>query len=297
MNRKKCAHLNTPQKAHSQNKSDKISVYICCHKQVSMPKMKLLHPIQVGKEIAKIDLGMLSDNIGDNISKKNKNYCELTATYWIWKNVKDNIVGLCHYRRYFNFINDFKKIHKIKPNFAEWTGNTADNLSHIFKTYDIILPEKPEANKHIETLYDCYKQNHFISDLDTALQIIKQKHPKEYETANKILHTETQGYFFNMLIAKKTVFDNYAKWLFDILFELEKRIQSDVATREPYQQRVYGFLAERLMTVYIALHPELKVKVVPVIFVEEDTKVWRRYIVRYWKRKILQKLGLRKKHK
>lgn len=29
--------------------------------------------------------GMLLDNEGDNISFKNKSYCELTTQYWVWK--------------------------------------------------------------------------------------------------------------------------------------------------------------------------------------------------------------------
>ena len=90
-----------------------------------------------------------------------------------------------------------------------------------------------------------------------------------------------------MLVAKKEVFDAYAEWLFDILFEVEKRIQKDVEKRDTYQKRVYGFLSERLMTIYIDLHPELKVKEVPVIFIEENKKKWRKYIFRYWKRKLL----------
>ena len=47
--------------------------------------------------------GMLLDNEGDNISFKNKSYCELTTQYWAWKNQTADYYGFCHYRRYFSF--------------------------------------------------------------------------------------------------------------------------------------------------------------------------------------------------
>lgn len=49
----------------------------------------------------KNELPYIGDDTGDNITQKNKNYCELTAMYWIWKYDSSKIVGLCHYRRYF----------------------------------------------------------------------------------------------------------------------------------------------------------------------------------------------------
>ena len=58
------------------------------------------------------------DNRGDNISKKNVNYCETTALYWMWKNrledkSKDDAkyFGLSQYRRMFTFTDeDMRKI-------------------------------------------------------------------------------------------------------------------------------------------------------------------------------------------
>lgn len=44
------------------------------------------------------------DSIQDNISEKNNIYNELTAHYWMWKkDIDAEYIGLCHYRRYFNF--------------------------------------------------------------------------------------------------------------------------------------------------------------------------------------------------
>lgn len=46
---------------------------------------------------------VLLDNQGENISFKNKKYCELTTQYWAWKNQSADYYGFCHYRRYFSF--------------------------------------------------------------------------------------------------------------------------------------------------------------------------------------------------
>ena len=52
---------------------------------------------------------MIGDNTGDNISKLNSHYCELTAMYWAWKNMdklnNPDYIGFMHYRRLFNFNN------------------------------------------------------------------------------------------------------------------------------------------------------------------------------------------------
>ena len=45
--------------------------------------------------------GMTPDNTGDNISLKNRCYCELTTQYWAWKNADADYYGFCHYRRFF----------------------------------------------------------------------------------------------------------------------------------------------------------------------------------------------------
>ena len=98
-------------------------LFVCYHKPYPLASSDVLTPIQVGRECTQNDLGMIGDNTGDNISIKNPYFCELTATYWIFKNVKDDIVGLCHYRRYFNFKNDHTKINKIGNDFSKWSGN------------------------------------------------------------------------------------------------------------------------------------------------------------------------------
>ena len=80
-----------------------IKIYVSCHKECFVPSNKLLYPIQVGTCFAEEIPGVLHDNTGDNISDKNKMYCELTAQYWAWKNDDADYYGFFHYRRYLNF--------------------------------------------------------------------------------------------------------------------------------------------------------------------------------------------------
>lgn len=66
--------------------SSKIKILVCYHKSCELPKDDIFLPIQVGVAISDIDLVMQrNDQVNgepcDNISAKNKSYCELTAMY------------------------------------------------------------------------------------------------------------------------------------------------------------------------------------------------------------------------
>ena len=86
-------------------KDKKVKILVACHKPDSVYEDEVYTPIHVGRAISKCtdDMHhMIGDDTGDNISDKNPMYCEVTAQYWAWKNLKDvEYIGLCHYRRYF----------------------------------------------------------------------------------------------------------------------------------------------------------------------------------------------------
>jgi len=70
----------------------------------------------------------------------------------------------------------------------------------------------------------------------------------------------------NMVITSKTLYDEYCSWLFDILFEVEKR--TNIENYDDYQKRVFGFLSERLFRTWLLNRP-LKVREERVLFINE----------------------------
>lgn len=217
-----------------------IKIIVATHKSYWMPKDDVYFPLQVGAE-GKSDLGYAKDNVGDNISIKNPNFCELTGLYWAWKNLDCEYIGLCHYRRYF--------AHKPKSNSLldkQKAIYSRTDYVKLLKHYDIILPIK--RNYYIETVHSQYEHAHNKSDLDEVERIIKEKYP-DYGEAFDMVMSRTKLHILNMFVMKKALFDEYCKWLFDIEFELEKRI--DISKYDTYNARVFGFLSERLFNVWL----------------------------------------------
>lgn len=232
-------------------------IYIATHKKFNVPNEPGYIPIQVGTE-GKTKLGYLVDNTGDNISVKNANYCELTGLYWIWKNTSDDYKGLVHYRRYFS--NSLKANEILKEQY----------ILKALKKYDVILPFRYTMDK---SLIDDYCEiSGFKKDLESVREIIQSKYPNYLNTYDNTMNNN-KIYFYNMIIARKNVFDNYCEWLFSILFELEKKV--DLLGYNDYQKRIYGFLSERLLNVYFDYN-NYKVFECGVINTEEDWGTWKK---------------------
>lgn len=234
--------------------NNKINILIATHKKYNMPKYKSYLPIHVGKE-GKEKIGYIGDNTGKNISLKNPNFCELTGLYWAWKNLKSDYIGLVHYRRY------FKGKTKSKNNFEKILSDR--EIKELINHNDIILPQK--RNYYIETLYSHYEHTMYVEPLDITGEIIKEKYPK-YTKEFDLLKKRKKAHMFNMLIMKKEILNEYCKWLFDILFELEKRV--DVSKYDAFHARFYGRVSELLLDVWINTNG-YKYTEVPVLNIEK----------------------------
>jgi len=235
-----------------------IKVIIATHKKYEMPKDSMYIPVQVGRE-GKEDIGYTPDNEGENISSKNPFFCELTGMYWAYKNLNADYIGLSHYRRHFS---NAKKLPKDVKGRIEKVL-TLEEANKILEDTDIILPKK--RNYYIENIYSHYKHTMYIEPLDETGKIIEEKYPEYVNEFNK-LHTRTSAHTFNMFIMRRDIFVKYCDWLFDILFELEKRVDS--SKYDDFHARFFGRISERLLDVWINTN-NLKYKEVNVIDIEK----------------------------
>jgi len=205
-------------------------------------------PIQVGKVLSQDDFGYLADNSGDNISQKNRSFSELTALYWAWKNgffEESDYCGLVHYRRYFSGNETFGKFQIL------WEKD----IEELMLEYDVLVPVKRKY--YIETIRSHYGHAHYKKDLDILEEVLAEVSPEYMDAFAKVMGQRSL-FLYNMFVMKTAYFDDYCSWLFEILFEVEKRV--DISDYDAYQGRIFGFLAERLFNVWI-FHHHLKVKV------------------------------------
>ncbi len=226
-------------------------IYICAHKEFTKPADDFYHPLQVGAALHD-DLGYIRDDSGDNISVKNPSFCEMTGLYWLWKNVDCDIVGTCHYRRYFAYGERFLN---------------KDDTEKLLQDYDIIVSNDhwmPEGS-----LYEHFFQTHNKNDIMVMKDIIGEFCP-EYDQAFEACMSGNLFTPYNMLVAKKELFDEYCEWVFPLLFELEKRI--DTSDYDDYQGRMVAFIAERMLRVWIVNH-SLKVCELKVMQIDPGTEM------------------------
>lgn len=208
-----------------------IRIYTMTHKKFDVPDDSMYIPLQVGHAVHE-DLGYLGDDTGDNISEQNCYYSELTGIYWIWKNVKDlDYVGVCHYRRY--LINEKGKVF------------TRQELVQILQKVDVITTKRVKLRY---PYYEGYRATHHIENLDATGEVIRELYPEYYPTFERLVHGE-ETYFGNIMVCSKKIFDAYASWLFSIFFEVQKKV--DIDSYDDYHKRVFGFISEILLLVWV----------------------------------------------
>lgn len=251
---------------------NKVQILVCAHKQDEYIRNDGVYKaIQVGKALhPELNLGFLNDNNGDNISEKNPKYCEWTALYWGWKNLKNvEYAGLTHYRRYFDI------------------NITENNIDSIMKGYDILVTEpRISMPNNFQSVMDCISVDNAFIFVDVILSLYPEykKHIVDYLlNSNEIIQC-------SMFLSKKSLYDEFCSFAFPILFEYERCIRNSNYFR---MNRSVGYVGEILLGLFIRIK-RLDVRYVP-MKAEGGAKQHRYSLLYRLKVKILSRMLMKRK--
>lgn len=179
--------------------------------------------IQAGAALSAEDIADYQDDTGVNISNKNKNYSELTVTYWVWKNVFAQVKGLFHYRR------------MLKLTDYEITQLYSGKV-------DVFLPFPFVCPKNTMTQINRYVTS---DDFQTLMRVIGELNP-EYREDAELINMGAVLYNYNILVARNEVFNEYCAWLFPILERCDELCNPDGRRSDRY----IGYLGEICTSIY-----------------------------------------------
>ena len=242
-------------------------IYVATHARGPTPRGDLLRVIQVGGNHFPTRLGIQTDSSGVNISSLNPFFCELTATFWAWKNdLESDYIGLFHYRRYLSLAAGLSETVETgegtdvlgSPSRIERKLNLSQKgfYDAPWKTPSLkaAVPSKRDLRKDgFSSLRDQYENLHIREDLQIALEVFTSLYGSQAENFERHLD-QPFLYTGNRFVFRRDVFETYASWLFPFLLELHDVL--DYSTRSTKEMRAIGFLAERFTSFFIEELPQ-----------------------------------------
>lgn len=239
-----------------------IKLYNCFHDHGSIPNEKYHSDIRpsllCGSDVewrnTQDIICDFRDNTGENISKENEEYSELTGYYWIWKNDHNSdIIGIEHYRRHF--------VTKYNPMILL---NDKD-IIELLKTNDFIIPL--HENLFDINVYDLHKicfddlADDFIRFMKRYFTSINQE--KYIDSIYDIL---SNNYLIhgNMLITTKENFNSYC----EVIFGMIDYMKHNNMKLNKYG-RTWGYITEMFPLIYFKANNKSFTEV-PIIISESN---------------------------
>lgn len=295
-----------------------VKIFISYHDEHLLIKSDILQPIQTGCANApKLFAGMWRDDDGENISRLNNKYNELTAQYWAWKNYEKignpDMIGFMHYRRHFVF-DDWQgnpiwrwlpegNVYCVSCPSTKYMKHLEDEkIKQKLENCDCLVI-KPYNVKNLQS-NTCRIQYSKISEQDVKnfdifIKTLKNLYP-DYEEEAEQLNNGSVQYLCNMFVMKKDLFFEYNEFCFNVLQEVEKQI--DASQMSVQASRFLGYFGEFLLTVFLfklQKRKNVRIKEVNATFVLSNNFKNFSYL-QYVKYYILYKLSFgpqRKKYK
>ena len=241
--------FNNINKILNSKKYKKIKILVAYHKKDILFKSDILVPIHVGRNVAKEeskdgvindkDLNwllshMIGDNTGENISNINRQFCELTATYWAYRNYdklgNPDYIGLMHYRTFFDLSN-FSKKYNIKKMYSY------KNINNILHKYDGVVSYPLNSLKDLcnEMLYEDVNNNYLH---------LTDKNYRKFNIGFQQYLKDRNVHFKNMYILKKEDFFEMCDEIFPLLKEIYRENKNN------FPSRMCGYIAEILTSFF-----------------------------------------------
>lgn len=245
-----------------------IVIAVAYHKKSELIDSECYMPLHVGSSLhPEVDLGIRRDNEGDNISSENYTYCELTATYWLWKNVKADVKGLVHYRRVFG--SRFTMKMRLKRFYHKLMGHVSGSvrpcgIEAFRREAELLAAQLPKMFEQKDVfvakpmLIPMTVERSFLRVGDFYLRLMEESIERHYPDYLPYYHRMMEGkrlYYANMTIMRSGIFDDYCKFLFTVLEDVRERVVSEGYLIDPKRERAFsrtlGYLGELLTHTYI----------------------------------------------
>ena len=225
-----------------------ITVAVAAHKPAQMPDDPMYLPVRVGAALRPCPPGMEGfqpDDEGDNISSLNPSYSELTALYWMWRNCRSEYKGLVHYRRLLGSPDPRRRL--ARDPFDRVAGG--DELAALLEERPILVARR--RCYYIETVYSHYAHTFDGAHLDACRGVLAELRPGALTAWDRHMRSRS-AHICNVLAARADLFDAWCAWLFPVLGELSRRVDS--SGMDPFQARWPGRVAERLLDPWLELN-------------------------------------------
>lgn len=263
-----------------------LKIFLSYHRCAPLFKSSVLVPIHAGRSLlnetkdgeisihdhAWLCSNLIGDNTGDNISHLNREFCETTVLYWMWKQIDQfgplDFIGFMQYRRHFifhqhlfdNHKNDIEKkgygcIHmrlRSQKKYIKKIGLEKNVvISCLTAGYCGVLPVPGNlAVCGVSSLWDDYVRRIpgvHINDLFTLVDVIQSI---DSFIAKKLLEYLDQPVklMYHMFVLSRAEFMEYCNFLFPMLFKIQSSIDTSFYTANG--KRTLGYLAEILFGLY-----------------------------------------------
>jgi hypothetical protein len=173
------------------------------------------------------------DDTFHNISHLNHLIGDLTGLYWVWKNTRNEFVGVNQYCRFY----DDHELNCIR------LDSSTVYVSKFVYFGDI-------------SVWNQFTYWHTDIGVKMLYQAIKENKIAITESMANQLHFQNSLSTCNSFFAHKKLFDRVCSVLFDIVFELYEgckyiieHIQHDMHKERPNDRRLLAFLAERILNI------------------------------------------------